>query len=484
MDKLTIEARRLFGSRNDGLRKEMIAAGCKFDPKAAVWVFPDEATRGQFLPRIPGGAPTQSTQPVARPAARPVAAPATVSPVVAPPLERIPAPMAQAPEPVAKTEQPAPTVSEPAPLPPPPLLPRVAALTPALEPAPEPPPRPPMPQADLQPDTPERRAPVRILTFPPSLVVCGAVEVIHLQGSVKYTRIAESVESTDVELADTVVAALNEVAGAPSGGDEVPATQRVEERVRTSKRTCVEPDEEEKARVLAQELRLSVRRYGVHSLLGPICPLDKRTAIEDIVMKARERATEWNRSACYHHVRVTYLLATMAGEEEQAARVVAFDIQQALGEMRSALQETKPDELVRRARNAAVRVKRMSKDLAIALSTSQQKMLLAAVEEARAAANLVVAETKEKTGDVEKVLKAVSLRAVDTARFEFGKYAIPEDMEAAQVASGASTARFAGLDLGLDDVPPPPLRVPSSAAAADRPASLNRFDALSTGAPE
>lgn len=411
---LAIPGRLLFGDKHAALRREIAAAGAMWDGPKVEWLFPNRETLDRFAPRIPGLVPTAAPLPQARPEAQ-VQNGARFGAGSPPGLPKA------APLPAAA---PPPRAAEPEP-----------------EPAPEPEPerqalvrRKPADISKPLPQTQEEKAAgTRRLTFPPGLIIiAGAVEV---RGAVQHRRDGEEQRTR--------------------GGSGAPKVQEV---TRTTTRIVTDPEEREKAEELARNIRQSIRAYGQHSILGAICPAELEPKLDKALLQARADAAQFNASAKYHTIVVNLVKATIAGDSEAAARMIAFDIQAVLAEMQKAINECDATKI----RNVASRAKQMLNGLKLVVPESDQRLLSAAVDAARKNASAIVKGLGEKRMEIEAIKAELDSSPIQAARMSFLKYDIPAEL--ADSNAFADVSRFENLSTEPDQ----PAAGEAVQAAADR----------------
>lgn len=423
---LVVRGSLLFGSANTSLRREMSQAGCVYHSQTSQWVFPDRATLERFIPRISG--------------AKPVAARSG---------------FAEAPsrrsgngnwngqgksnsqgnrngqgrsngssQGKGEAQQAAPAMP---PVPPPP---GAGGLPPAPPPPPPsggagglPPAPPPPPAVPPVPGTPEvaKGKGLKKLKLPPSIVVCGSVEVL---GKVRYRRLDEQ----------------SKVLGEQG-------SIRIKEVIKTSKKVIENVDEYETAQKLAGELRYAVRKLAQATILGPVCPPDKEPALDAVITDARVRARAFNEVAVSHMIRVAYVKATISSDDESAAREFTYDFQQYLGDMKVALEALD----VKQIRNVAAQMQSTIKGLSAMIPAQERSILQKAVDNARAQARMIVEEVGAKGRTIESVKEELETSAVDAARMTFLEYEVSPELQNLTVESVADSARFSEMEVESDE---------------------------------
>lgn len=475
---LCVDGARLYGSENNKLRREMRRAGCVFHSATTKWVFPDKETMAQFLPRVPIAKPGAKPKPTlwkktnktplwkknktsrsAPAVARGGFAESAVGssalssagslPPVPPPPGAGALPPAPPPPPSQgggwgksgkpnRTPSPgqAPSLGKPGlpPVPPPPGAKpsQGQAPMPSFPMAPPPPPpAPPVagqavqdqakPQSSKAEAKPAAKKGLKKLKLPPSIVVCGSVELL---GKVRYRNLDEK----------------SQVIGAEG-------TMRTKEVVKTSKKVIQNVDEYEQAQKLAGELRYSIRKLAQATILGPVCPPDKEPELDAVIAEARSRARKFNEKAVSHMVRVAYVKAVISSDDEAAAREFTWDFQQYLADLKTALNTLD----VKQIRNVASQMQGTLKGLSAMIPKQERGILQQAINNAREQAKLIVEEVGAKGRTIESVKEEVETSAVDAARMAFLEYEVSPELQNLTIENGADTARFSGIETGLSE---------------------------------
>lgn len=212
----------------------------------------------------------------------------------------------------------------------------------------------------------------------------------------------------------------------------------------TSETTIINPLEHEAAKKLGGQIGYMLRRMGTRIVDGVIAfPIRTEEAFDSEHDKARDMARAFNSSSTHWKVLVNAfkLDASSPADEEIMARKVAYEVQQLMAEMKSALDSLDVD----RIREVATEAK--AKALAIAPGV-QQGALYAAVESARKAATKASRDLKDKGKQIELIRRELDTSAIESARFMFLELAVPEEVDASQPgvqSSGIDGARFSGL---------------------------------------
>jgi hypothetical protein len=399
MEGLVVDGGLLFDKNGPGmadLRAEMNEAGARYNSPTGQWVFPDRETMEQFLPRIPGAerARLEQIAGVEKPVAPRAGFAESDNPPAMPPVP---------PPPGAGGLPPAP--------PPPPSQ---GATPPAPPPPPTPPSSPPQSDGPVE-DADRYVSQLKKLKLPPSIVVCGSVEVL---GKVRYRRLDQKSKVL---------------------GEE--GQIRTKEVVKTSKKVITNVDEYDKCQKLASELRYAVRKLAQATILGPVCPPDKEPELDAAIQDARTRAREFNESAVSHMIRVAYVKATISSDDEAAAREFTYDFQQYLGDMKVALESLN----VKNIRNVASQMQSTLRGLSAMIPDTERSILQEAINNAREQAKMIVEEVGAKGRTIASVKEELNTSAVDSARMTFLEYEVSPELQNLTIEDTADTERFNGL---------------------------------------
>jgi hypothetical protein len=373
---LTIAGQHLFGDVNKDRRERLKKAGAVYDSKGNTWVCPNEQVYQAFTVELKIGQPVVAAPP---PGAKPVQ-PALPQPASPPPASL----------PVVK------------------LVPKPAEPQPAAVPAAQP--------VEAQPQEPQGLALVqgkKILQIPPSYIV---VQEVKVQGDIRYTHLDEENSSSE-----------------DSDGTKVAKTKRTTETV------IKDPEEFQRARYMAGQLRGSVRKLGQVLQSGVILvPVAKEKELDEAISTSRTEATSFNREAKHHFVRVSMLKSLITTDAEAAARDIAWKLQETMAELKTALEQCDVERIKSITDNA--------KTLTRIIPAREANQLSAALANANATRKYIQDELKKKGKQIEDVqaeVRRTSLGPVESARMMFLEYAAPVEME---YAGATDVERFAEMD--------------------------------------
>lgn len=418
----------LFGSQNGPLRAELKAQPTvKFSSKDSAWIFTDQALYLATMARL--GQPVDGV--TETPPITPLGYTAAADLPVAPPPAPAPAPEARSAKPV----------QQPLGLPDPTSVP-LPTLPVAQEVLPE------VAQEVLLEAPPKKME----MAAPEDggEAVGGTAEVVQMLG--------KSTEKKLVPLRNCKLVMFT------VGRDEDSTTHRKvvdksvtmddkgirdEQEVKQVTKMVRNVSENKVAKKLQASLRYEISSLGNNLVSGVmLLPSEKSGELDKVVAECKKKAADFNAAATNHKISVTVFsdieLSTSA--EEKAARTVAYKIQRTLGEMQDALRSVDEVQLS----NAAAKLKLQMGSLK---SGVESGVLEAAVIQARKAAATIRTEAKKKTSDIEEVKRKLETGAVESARFTFLGFAIPEELEVDAASVGADEGtRFSELGALPDDL--------------------------------
>jgi len=397
-------------------RAQMFADGCAFDGQSAVWVFPDSPTMEKYKAKLRPAAPPKAPLPTQLPL-----------PPLPPAAPMLPAgPLPSAP-------------------PAPPLI---------LPPAPPPPPLPSTPAPVAK-----QESSARLLDFVP---LSAKVQQDKVEGPVQPSLFDASERNLDGSLKILKIQPCKYiVVNVPLYGPRK-TTQRKQRREKgesslykgveavsvhtESDQLIICPEEHGRAKELQGKLGGRLRRLGTAVVDGLVAvPLTSLTEFEKIKAECKATALEFNSGTLYWKIIINVIELEMVKrtEIEEVARLTAFEIQRMLDDVKVALDSMSPE----RMRSAAAALKAKAASLAPGIP---QGALYATVDTVRKAASTVSREVVERGRAIEEVRAEIDLSAVESARFQFLEFSIPQEAETARVNCSAGMSiedsRFVNLE--------------------------------------
>ena len=251
---------------------------------------------------------------------------------------------------------------------------------------------------------------MRTLTLPPSFLLGGAVSV---EASVSYQCLDRADTTAPLEAGD-----------------------RVDTTVKTTRKDITGAAEYEQVKLVVNDIRRVVRGVTRSTPIGVLCLKRDEAALDEALAVVRALATEHNRTAKFHFVRVTYVKALVVADDDRAARELAFEMRTTLNELAAGIAALDPA-AIREAANKA-------KMLAPVLEDVQRDLVKGAVDEARATASAIV-----KAAEKGETFAVTVGGKVDVARSAFLDFEIPEEVA---VRSNVDAGRFADACVSPDSV--------------------------------
>ena len=235
----------------------------------------------------------------------------------------------------------------------------------------------------------------RLLTLPPAVLVGGSISV--RSDGISYEKLDEKVEETS-----------------RVDGDKDVAT------VKTSRRHVRAAEELVRAQDTVRAIRVAMRKVCRSTVIGWISLQSQADDLRTFIEKSKEQAAEHNSGATHHKVRVSLVRAIIATDDERAAREIAGQVNDLLGEFKEALEAAD----IKAIRDVAVRAKNLSP----ILDTGDGSVFLSAVDAARRAANKIAKEVEKKGRALEDVRREIDLSPVEVARAAFLEFDGPEEL--------------------------------------------------------
>lgn len=243
----------------------------------------------------------------------------------------------------------------------------------------------------------------------------------EISGGVSYVRTDKATGKTEAQI----------VAAAKKAGRPVPVIKTWE-----TIKTIDDPDAWGRACFARSRARSLVSGICCATNFGMLCPVDRIDELETAIAEARKTADDHNAESSGITVSVFVITGQIASTDEESARAIASEVQDLVTEMNGAIDRL-DTEAIRKAASKAAKVSAM-------LSEEKATIVTGAVAAARKAARVI---TKRVETDGEKAAVVLA----DIQRGELEK------------------ARFAFLDMGMEDEPLP---APSPAGNVQRSAEL------------
>lgn len=205
----------------------------------------------------------------------------------------------------------------------------------------------------------------------------------------------------------------------------------------------------------ATKIRATVRN-GIagacyHTPFGLLCPETdeggkNEEALNRAISDGRTLAAEFNASARTTRVEVFVLRGRIASTDEEAAEAIAAEVRRLLDDMEEACKAANVD-AIRKAANKA-------RNLGVMLEGDMGEQVTEAIKAARSVARQVVKRVEKAGEDAESVLKDLSLKPIETARFVLDS-ALEELAESrpGEELPAVDARRFSGIDMDDGDVP-------------------------------
>jgi hypothetical protein len=209
-------------------------------------------------------------------------------------------------------------------------------------------------------------------------------------------------------------------------------------------RTIDNPAEHSAAVKARSAARSAICKACTHTAFGLLCPESNVEALNAACAEAQRIAEEHNANASSTLVYVYVLRGRIASTDEEAARAIASEVRGLLSEMEQGIRQADAG-AVRDAANRA-------KALGSVLDAVQAEKVAEAVEQARKAARTIVKRIEKDGEAAEKVLRDISIKSIEAARFAFLDFETP-DAPVGEALPSTDLQRFGGLDLPEPAVP-------------------------------
>jgi len=399
---LTLPGQLFKGDSNTMLRARMLADGCAFDGRDGVWVFPDGVVLEQY---------------------KAIRAPKAPKAVAAPAAPAAPRATAQLP------------------------------LPPAVPPAPLPSAAPPAPA--------QGASEAKLLDFIP---YSTKVQQDKAEGPVQPSLFDASERNPDGSLKLLRIQPCKYVVvNVPLYGPRK-TTQRKQKREKgksvqyrgveavkihtESDQLIICPEEHGRAKELQGKLGGRLRRLGTCVVDGLVAiPLTSLPEYEKAKADAKAQAMAFNTSTKFWKVIINCIELELVKrtEEEELARLAAYEIQRIMDDMKQALESMSPE----RIQAAATAAKAKAAALAPGIP---QGTLYAAVDSSRKARSTIIREVQQRGRSIEEVRNEIDLSAVESARFAFLEFSTPREVNVMLTADTAlppdavEDSRFANLE--------------------------------------
>jgi hypothetical protein len=227
---------------------------------------------------------------------------------------------------------------------------------------------------------------------------------------------------------------------------ERPDGVKVLDRTLTKRRTTIDTEEEDAAKVLAAELRGMIYAIAPDTAIGHCAPLDKEALLVSTLNMCRLKASEFNRGSKYWNVVVGYVPARVASSGDLIAQQFVYDLQLVFAELDRAVESMDAKAI----RNKAKVLESRAKGLADKIPAMDLGLLNRAVEAAKTAGKVVSTKVDKLGQSVDETMREVKgeLVRIGEARDLFLSYeTMPE------VSEGATAGR--GNGAGVETVPLP-----------------------------
>lgn len=199
-----------------------------------------------------------------------------------------------------------------------------------------------------------------------------------------------------------------------------------------TERTVPDPEEYERGIIARGAARSAIARVCCASSFGLLCPIANEADLQAGIEAARKIAEDFNATATGSRLEVFCIAGRIAVDDVEAARAIAAEVRELIESMREGIKAADP-EAIREAANKA-------RNLGAMLTPEVAGQVSAAIIEARTAARAIVKRVSKAGERAADVVRELSTRALDSARFAF----LDLD-EGASTGSEAPAAR--GLDL-------------------------------------
>lgn len=190
------------------------------------------------------------------------------------------------------------------------------------------------------------------------------------------------------------------------------------------------PNELKDGHRLRTAISRSLERLGTRTEIGIVIPQDNERYLLEWHESALSDAADFNLTAAWSKLSVTYATFVVQSGNERAAGVIAAELRELLDKLRQAadtLDTGKMREVVKRMEGF--------RDIVV---PDVRERLSRVIEETRDSALNIVAVLKETAGDVEAARREVSLVGIDLARFAIDEISPEEVMEFDEDLAAAS----------------------------------------------
>jgi predicted regulator of Ras-like GTPase activity (Roadblock/LC7/MglB family) len=194
--------------------------------------------------------------------------------------------------------------------------------------------------------------------------------------------------------------------------------------------------------------RIWGRLKGVGTMFSKgviLVPVDKMDGFYTADREIAEWIEDHNRDARDHKVVATiFPMVVMTTKEDEVAKRLAYDFQDILGQMKTALEQLDEKKLGQLATELKAKA-------TVALPAGlEQGAILAAVQDARRQAGQIRKAAKGKQEEIQQVKKSVDTKAIQSARMLFLEFAQPTDAAPAApalpITQDAAATRLANLE--------------------------------------
>jgi hypothetical protein len=169
-----------------------------------------------------------------------------------------------------------------------------------------------------------------------------------------------------------------------------------------------DPAEHERATKIRTKCRTTISRLCAGSRHGLMCPLDQETSLRAAIDESIAIAAEHNRTAARTRVNVYAIVSRVAADDAQAVRAINAEVRGLLEEMETGIKAANVKQ-IRDAANAA-------RDLGAVLDPAVSDKVSAAVDEARAAARMIVKRIGDASDKAAIAVADLKIEALTSAR--------------------------------------------------------------------
>ena len=200
-------------------------------------------------------------------------------------------------------------------------------------------------------------------------------------------------------------------------------------------KTVSDPDELSRAQDLRSKVLSDIRRVCAKTSFGLLCANVDESKLDDAIRASRAAVAQHNMAARSTRIELYVLKGRIADNDEVAARSIASDVADLIGEMARSI-DSLDVESIRRAATQA-------REMLSILSDEKQAQTERAIEAARKAARTIVARVQKKGDDAAAVLVTLDKRPLEAARMAF--LDMGADEPAAPAAPSVDAQRFVDI---------------------------------------